>query len=436
MKHYLFFLLLFSLSLFSQNGFEFSGNKKRIVLPFEMANNLIIIPVEVNNVKLKFLLDTGVEKSVLFSMDETDSLQFRSVRKIKITGLGGGEPIDALQSNENTIKIKNLIDKNHEIYVILDQKINFSSQLGIVVHGIIGFEFFKNFIVDINYQNRKIFVYKKIEDYPQKKIIKYGEVPLKFDFYKPYVNTISTINNTDFETKMLIDTGSSDAMWILKNDKITLPKKHFYDLLGHGFNGDIFGNRSRIEKFKIGQNEFIDPTTAFPDSLSINPEITLDKRSGSIGAEMLKKFNVIFDYKNSKMYLKPNSEFKKPFNYNMSGLEIQHNGVQWVQEDSNLKTKLNFETANLVETEFKTIKYKYTLKPVFEITYVRPNSPAELAGIQKGDKIIRIDGDDVYKFSLSEVNQLLQTEEGKNIRIVIERHFEEFKFSFKLKKIL
>ena len=41
---------------------------------------------------------------------------------------------------------------------------------------------------------------------------------------------------------------------------------------------------------------------AFPDSASVK-YINLKDRNGSLGAEVLKRFNVVFDYKNRKMTL-------------------------------------------------------------------------------------------------------------------------------------
>ena len=94
----LLFLLLTTLPLFSQEGFRFDTDKKKITIPFQISNNLIVIPVEINGVNLNFLLDTGVEKTILFSLDNADSLQFNDIERIKIKGLGDGMPIEAFHS--------------------------------------------------------------------------------------------------------------------------------------------------------------------------------------------------------------------------------------------------------------------------------------------------------------------------------------------------
>jgi hypothetical protein len=432
-------LILFCLHFFcfSQEGFNISNKSKKTSIPFKLINNLITIPVKVNNVPLTFLLDTGLEKTVLFSLENTDSLLFKNIKKIKIRGLGAGESIDAFQSKENTVSIDKLVDNNHEIYIILDQEVNFSSQLGIPVHGIIGYWFFKNNTVEINYKSKKIHVYKNIETIPPTKLKRFEEIPLSIEIGKPYINSISSINSKKINTKMLIDTGGSDALWLFENSKdISAPTLFFEDFLGRGFSGNIFGKRSRIEQFSIGKYTLEDPTVSFPDTLSLRGMTIVNGRSGSIGGSILKRFHLIMDYPNQKMLVKSNVNFRDPFNYNMSGLEVQHNGLEWVKEEFELKTQLVNTNLYNAETESRNLKYRFVLKPVYEITNVRKNSPAALSGIMKGDKIGRFNGVEAFKFKLHEINEILQSEEGKWISLEIERNQRILKFKFQLKKIL
>ena len=431
------FLFVNSVNSFSQEGFQFKSNKNKITIPFQLINNLIIIPVELNNVKLNFLLDTGVEKTVLFSLEETDSVSFKNIEKIKIRGLGSGESIDALQSKYNTFKINDLADYSHEIYMILDQEVNFSSQLGIPVHGIIGYAFFKDHFIDINYTRKNINVYKSVASFSEKKLKKFSSLSMTLELEKPYIKASTTLNSKEINLKMLIDTGGSDALWLFENNNdIKTPSKHFDDFLGRGFSGNIYGKRSRIDNFKIGKYDILFPTASFPDTLSLKSVNMVDGRNGSIGSEVLKRFNILFDYKNKKMYIKSNLNFKEPFNYNMCGIEIQHNGTQWVQEEQTLRAKFVSEALPITETEFKDIKYSFKLKPIFEISQVRPNSPAEVAGILKGDIIVKINGTDAYRYKLQDINQIMQSEEDRWIVIEVQRINKILKFKFQLKKIL
>ena len=104
---------------------------------------------------MSFLLDTGVEDSILFSLDETDEVKFSQVEKIKIRGLGSNDSFEGYKSNHNKLSINKYTDLNHVIYLVLDQNINISAQVGFPVNGIIGYHFFENNLVKINYTNKK-----------------------------------------------------------------------------------------------------------------------------------------------------------------------------------------------------------------------------------------------------------------------------------------
>ena len=50
---------------YSQNKFRLETKKGKDKIRFQLINNLIIIPVEVNGVILSFILDTGVSRPII-----------------------------------------------------------------------------------------------------------------------------------------------------------------------------------------------------------------------------------------------------------------------------------------------------------------------------------------------------------------------------------
>ncbi|MBP9792784.1 MAG: aspartyl protease family protein [Flavobacterium sp.] len=430
-------LVLFSTLVFSQSHFRLTKNENKGVIPFIESNHLVIIPVNLNGVDLNFLLDTGVENTVLFSLEETDSINFENIEKIKIKGLGSGEAMDALKSSKNNLIIENYVDPEHEVYIILDESINFSSQLGIPVHGIIGYSFFKDHLVEINYSKRRVFVYPHSNKSLNKKLSKLTSLPISIESQKPYITLTTGLHNENLETKLLIDTGNSDAIWLFEDTKIKAPALFFNDFLGRGFSGDIFGKRSRLDHLKIQEYVINQPTVSFPDQTSLLGVNLVNNRNGSVGSSILRRFNVIYDYKNSQVFLDKNSNFEDPFNYNMSGMELEHAGMQYVEE----KVELFTNAINAIPVDINTdlprkFKYNFSLKPVLVVLSVRPDSPAAIAGIKKGDELKKINGALAYRYKLYEINEILQSEEGKWITIEYERNKKLFKTKIQLKKIL
>ncbi len=45
-------------AVWAQSGFQFETHKDKVVIPFQLINNLIFIPIQVNGIELNFLLDS------------------------------------------------------------------------------------------------------------------------------------------------------------------------------------------------------------------------------------------------------------------------------------------------------------------------------------------------------------------------------------------
>ena len=431
-------LAMCSTFLYGQNDFVLQGNKEDKI-KFELINNLIVFPVEINGVELSFLLDTGVSKPIIFNLvNFNESLQIKNTEKIFIRGLGAGETIEALKSKKNVFKIGNAVNINQELYAIYDPELNFAPKLGVPIHGIVGFDFLKNFIVEINYSKR----YIKISDpkyYTYNKCRNCETLDLEFHNNKPYINGILELKGKTIQTKLLIDSGGSDALWLFEDTEqfIEIPFANFEDFLGRGLSGSVYGKRSKVTSFALGSYKLKNVNAAFPDSSSISYAKKYKSRNGSLAGEILKRFNVIFDYPNKKIRLKKNRFFSNPFNYNKSGITLEHDGVRLVKE---LQTSFNRnDEDNASRSSYRVImsgSYEYILAPSFMIVELRPNSPAKEAGLMLGDVILYINGKHAHMYSMQEIMNLFFDESGKNIKLLVDRNGVQLKYNFKLKNML
>jgi hypothetical protein len=436
----IFLLLVFAIPLFAQEGFHFVDGKEKVSIPFKFINNLLFIPIKVNGIELNFLLDSGVEETILFSLEDKKEINFYNIEKITLRGLGSSDAVEGLKSTNNVLETHGIQATNYSLYVILDQSFNLSSHVGIPVNGIIGYHFLKTNLVEINYDKKKLIVYKNNEKNRKKLKQKFNEVPITLERNKPYVVTQMSLEGNNFPAKLLIDIGNSDALWLFQNlsESIKIPEKNFNDYLGQGFSGDVFGKRGRMDRFSMNGFEFKNPIVAFPDSSSIKNVKMVSGRLGSVGGEILRRFTLVFDYPNQFLYLKKNKEFNTPFMYNKSGIEMQHNGLQWVQETVKLET-IPSESTGIDKNAINitnNFRYKFELKPIYQISNLRENSPAANSGLQKGDVVISINGAKAYKYSLQQINSLLKSEDDKWIAIEVERDSQILKFKFQLKDVL
>lgn len=439
--YFILLMLLLSHNSFAQSHFSIKNDASKYRMPFKLVNNLMVIPVYVNGKKLSFLLDTGVSSTIILNVKIKDSLKLKNVKKIRIQGLGEGDFVDALISTSNYIQIGNsIINRSHKIYLILGKGFNLSNRMGVQIDGIIGGDLFKDFIVKINYSSRIIKFYKP-DKYVYKKCRKCETFPLSFIYNKPYIVAQTIMNDsTKINTNLLIDSGGSDALWLFENSDIPIPKKNFIDYLGQGLNGNIYGKRSRVASLNLGNFKLKDVTVSFPDTTSLSLTMRHKKRHGSLGALTLKRFHTIIDYQNSKITLKKNCRFfNEPFNYNMSGIEVAYNGQMIVQEKKvhDFKTSTNFvsrtERGNTIELVYN---YIFKIKPSVQITNIRKDSPADFAGLMVGDVILEVNNKPVYTLSLQELIHKFYEEDGKEVKLLIDRNGLRDVFIFKLKKIL
>ncbi|RKE98268.1 retropepsin-like aspartic protease [Ichthyenterobacterium magnum] len=427
--------LLFTAISFSQSRFNLP-RKDSDKIRFQLIDNLIIVPVEVNGIKLSFLLDSGVSKPILFNITNTDSLQINNVETIYLRGLGGGEPIEALKSKRNFFKIGNALNVNQDIYVVFDNAINFTPRLGVPVHGIIGYDVFKDFIVDINYTSKYLKLYKP-DKYVYKDCKKCETFNLTFFNNKPYIDGEVKIESKLIPIKLLIDSGSGDALWLFEDDELGIiphEDKYFVDFLGKGLSGSVYGKRSKVNSLKLKSFELKDVNAAFPDSIAISYARKHKKRNGSLSGEILKRFNMIVDYGNAKLTLRKNRNFKSSFYYNKSGIVLEQNGVRIVKEEQGYVERSK-EGASTGTTINVVTLYKYALKPAYTIVELRKDSPAEKAGLLIGDIIIVINGKEAHMSSLQEINQMFRAENGKNIRIKVDRNGVITNHQFRLEDV-
>lgn len=420
-------------------GFNLPKGKKYEKVSFQLINNLIIIPIKVNGAELSFILDSGVSKPILFNVSDKDSIHLKNVSEITIRGLGDGEPIKALSSKGNFFKLKNIRNLNQHLYVVLDREMNFSPTLGIPIHGIIGYDLFRDFVVDINYSSRQIKFYDP-EHYVPKSYKDEESLPLVIRKNKAYVQGNVDLNDKkDVPVNLLIDTGSSDAVWLFpdKYKGLEVPDKFYDDFLGKGLNGTIFGKRTMVKSIRLGSHTLKDAKAAFPDMNTFGLDANLGNRNGSLGGEILKRFNVIVNYSSNEIRLRKNAYFKKPFQYNMSGLQIRHNGLRYIADriaDNRgvvYGSRKSFGDVQIL-MEGST---RLSLVPEIVVSAIRLGSPAEQAGLKEGDIILAVNGKKVHSYKLQEVLKMMNDKEGKKIRVLIERYNKDLLFSFVLKKV-
>jgi len=400
-------LSLTSLSLKSQTvGLEMKSGVDQIEIPFEYKNNFILIDIIFNNtLPLKFIFDTGAEYTIINKREITDLLGVSYEKEFRLLGSDMTTELIAYLCRGVNIDLNELHGSKQDILVLAEDYFRIEEFTGIDVHGILGANFFKRYIIKIDYRKRVIqFIKPEIFNSPNKD---YHEVPARFTKNKPYVLCqTQIIADTILPLSMLIDSGASLALLIHTNSnrQINLPKTTIEGQLGMGLGGFLTGFLGRTHLLELNNKlAFQNVITSFQKITELNDTTHMNGRNGVIGNLLLSRFTVMIDYPREKVYLKPRKKYNRGFKYDKSGLGIIASGSDFNE---------------------------------FIVTNVVKGSPADLAGVQKGDQILRLNLLSSSFYSLSHLTSILQGRDGKKIRMKIRRNGVKKKVIFRLKSLI
>jgi len=378
---------------------------KRIECPFTYVNDLIIVEVTLDQtLPLKFIFDTGAEHTILTKVEIAELLGMRYNRKFTIMGADMKTELYAYLISDVNLKVGKLFSPRENILVLEEDYFQFEEVAGMEIHGILGANFFRQFVVEIDYQS-KLITFIKPKHFKSKKK-KFQNMDIEVFRNKPYLYAdMDIVGDSSKQVKLLVDTGASLPLLIYTDtdSSLQVPPNSIPGNVGRGLGGYLFGYQGRVRTLAFSEFQLGDVVTSFQESDSISQIVVLNDRNGIIGNKILKRFEIIIDYWDETIYLRPNKNYKTKFKYDRSGLVILASGNQ-----------LN----------------KFIVQQVIK------GSPADRAGIQKGDEIISINKIPVKAIGMVGIINILQKREGKKIKLVVKRERARQKFIFSLENLI
>lgn len=373
----------------AQPAFKFTSGQKKQILRFELHRNLIIVQANLNGKgPFNFLLDTGVNTSLITDAGLQDSIKFSRGTPLKIAGVGEGSDLHAFLTPNLKVEMPGITSENLTFAVLSEDVLNLGSYVGIPVAGILGFDFFNSFVVEANFNTLKLKLYEPGNYKPD---AGFEVLPLTLDDNKPYLQTeVQVQQKKPLPVKLLLDTGAGYALSLetATDSRLQLPTKTLRAQLGIGLAGAVNGHLGRIENLKIGKYKVPQLLSSFPDSIALQGKTTV-QRNGTLGLELLKRFWVVFDYPDRKLYLKQRISLDKPFEFDLCGLDL-------------VAVAPNFRT--------------------YKVTGVHENSAAFDAGIRPGDELISLDMVPVSRLNLTQISKTFHSYAGRKIDLLLKRN--------------
>jgi hypothetical protein len=328
--------------------FAIAGGKTSTSVPFELINNHIYVQVKLNGKgPFRLLCDTGganivtPELAAELGLKAQGALQGRGVgEQSEDVGLAS---VDSLQLGDATV------DK--QLFAVFPMG-PFGKVEGISFGGLVGYEIFKRFVVKVDYESSQLtLTLPDAFQYQGKGSV----VAFRFNEHIPQVD--GEIDGVP--GRFDLDTGSRASLDLLgpfveKNGLVAKYAPKLEGVTGWGVGGAARAAISRAKVLKLGGVAVESPVV----------ELTLQKKgaftdpyvAGNVGAGVLKRFNVTFDYSRQQVIFEPNANFAKPDVFDRAGL--------WMNEADG----------------------------TFEVKDVFAGSPAAEAGVKVGDQIVAVDG--------------------------------------------
>lgn len=362
-------------------GYWLTSNVVRI--PFEIVNNSLFVEVTLNEYKnLSFIIDTGSNYSVVF----TDSILHLPTqnKSIAIMGFGNVDSLYAHISIDNSVAIKGLVTQGMQLLVIEKSKIGLQQFYDRPIHGVIGLDILRRFDTEINFSSKKLIL--RQHGAKIKSSSRWKKIPFELTENSIIIPTTLTTTLKNKEAiYLLLDTGSE--LPLLLQEKFC-PDSSVPTIIGMGILGYASGRIGIIPAVNLGELEIRNIATAFPDSASSKWNSLLPQQ-GNLGIQFLRRYRTIINYSEGYLQLKPIHRLvHQPFQYNRSGIAIEIG-----RED----------------------------KCSFYISEIAPDSPAEEAGLLRGDKIIFVDNIPCSLLTLQKISEHLFSAKNNYLEITILR---------------
>lgn len=375
-------------------------NAQILNIPFQSVDNKYILlkfPLEKSKDSITFFFDTGATTTLL---DKNFAIKnnLKPNHTQEVSGASGKKNYEMLIGQKIHLSAS---EKLENVNIVFEDLSRLQKSLGENFDGIIGNDLLKKYITKIDFENKKIILYNKID---QINVEGYTKVEFKFKKNIPipqFPINIELYDGTKYSGDIFFDSGAS-GISLLMNEPFNTENKIENKLPktikseSKNLSGNTTITISKIKSLKISNYTF----NELPFSISSDKQgvSSYSNYLGILGSEIINRFNLIIDYGSKNLYLKPNNFFKNEFEFPISPIKIEKSDNKIV------------------------------------VSSVISDSDAEIKGLRSGMQILSING--IKGASLQTYRNLLR-QEGKKVKIkFIDENNITKVIKLKLKKLL
>ena len=277
----------------------YTQNKPEVVaVPFTFERSSVIVQVKVNGKgPYNMLLDTGAEQCAV-------DLNAASELSLKLTPIGRGKTV-ATGKKENTLFLTRLPQieigslNARDLLAVATDFSKISQRIGIPIHGVVGYNFLINRIVQFDYPKRVVRFYSVSPFTASRQTNTSNRVVLPFRFYRgdkfPIIDDV-TVNGKKIKAEL--DTGHSGVLAVtattIKRLGLEEEAEGCVAETSEGALGTSVNRKCKLERLTVGTITVDSPSVSFRA-----PNSGLDQApfEGLLGNDFFKDFVVTFDYR-------------------------------------------------------------------------------------------------------------------------------------------
>ena len=349
--------------------------KPIVTIPFKLVTRHIVVPVKINNSRpLSFVFDTG-DKVGIVDIGRAKELGLDLQGQVRIGGAGSDTLIGSYVRGA-TWKLQGFEDFSQPVTLAIPLG-RLAARFGHDFDGIIGSDFIKQFVIEVDYQARILklhakdgFAYSGSGD----------SIPIQFNSQgHPLIEAeVTPRGGQPIKGRFVLDLGSSAALALhsplVKEHRLLESNHPTIRAIGvGGAGGESLGRLGRVSELKIGKFKIAAPPALFSqDKAGAFASASL---AGNIGQRIASKFKLFLDYERHRIILEPSATFQDPFDQAQTGMALTTEGA-----------------------DFSTLR----------VLDVLENSPASEAGLLRDDQILKVDDKNAAELGVTRLGELFE----------------------------
>ena len=363
-----------------QFGFLRPGATQATV-PFDMENGEIGFSVKINGQTSRVFLDSGAS-GIALSQQVATQLGLKTTGYLEARGYGGSTDLRPILISR--FEIPGAVQLTDVAAIAIDLPESLNSYFTRPLAGFVGYDLLAHFVVRIDFPRKQLTFISADAFHPTP--ADGAGLPIELDNDVPSVEAkLDALPPARF----LLDTGDEAALRLyspfVTQNGLDKRYPHGAVSVGGGIGGESRSRITRIGAFTIAGVTF----HGLPADFSLDPKGGASLvNAGSMGARLLSRFVVTFDYPHNRVFLAPAADARAAFISRTTGLTL-------------METKDPQGHPHVIVAE------------------IAANAPAAQTGLNTFDEILAIDGQRASALGLTGARKLLEPQSARQTHTLL-----------------